>query len=121
MNSIWCAMPCIKRLYNYGLIYLNPKRIGKFSMAGQTVDVLKKQRDFTRLTFAGFISTADLPPSAPRLKLINIIGFSHEETELGPWIDYGRNAFMLGSLINGEVWLVLDHGLPIAWCDIKRS
>lgn len=114
-------MPCIRRLYNYGLVYLNPKRIGTFSMAGETVDVATKQRDFKRLNFAGFINSDDVPPGAIRLKLINIIGFSHEQTELGPWIDYGRDACMLGSLIKGEVWLVLDHGLPVAWCDIKRS
>jgi hypothetical protein len=112
-------MPCIRRHYNYGIIYLKPELIGKFKMCGQTVDVVTHTDDFKRIRFAGFLDIADIPPQAKRVKLVNISGYSHESTELGPWVDYGRNVTMLGAYFDGVVWLVLDAGLPIAWCELK--
>lgn len=114
-------MPCIRRHYNYGVLYLNPRLLGKFAMAGQTVDVVIKQGEFKRIKFAGFTDINQLSVTAKRVKIINISGYSHEDTELGPWIDYGRDVTMLGVYINGVVWLVLDHGLPIAWCELKPT
>lgn len=114
-------MPCIRRRYNYGNIYLNPEPIGaKFTLAGQTVDVATKTDDFKRLRFAGFVDIAAVPADARQIKLINIVAFNSQASELGEWIEYGLHATMLGVYINGGVWLVLEQGAPIAWCTTTK-
>lgn len=114
-------MPCIRRHFNYGILFLNPDLIGKFKMAGNSVDVVTHTDEFKRIDFGGFIDAANIPDHARRVKLINISGYSHESHELGPWIDYGRNATMLGVYFDDKAWLVLDHGLPVAWCELKPT
>ena len=114
-------MPCIRRHYNYGIIYLNPQPLGKFKMAGNTVDVATLTDEFKRIQLGGFIDTAEIPSHAKRVKIINISGYSHDNHELGQWIDYGREATMLGVYFDGKAWLVLDEGLPVAWCELKPT
>ena len=113
-------MPCIRRHYNYGVLYLNPKLVGKFKLAGNSVDVVTRADEFKRIQLAGFVDCLDIMPESRRVKIVNISGFSHDDHELGPWIDYGRKAVMLGCYVNGQVWLVLEHGLPIAWCELPE-
>lgn len=115
------AMPCIRRNYNYGAVYLNPKQLGKFAMCGQTVDVATRADEFKRIQFAGFLPASEVPEHAKRVKIINVSAYSHESTEWGPWIDYGCDVTMLGAYFDGRVWLVLDHQLPVVWCEIKST
>jgi hypothetical protein len=114
-------MPCIRRHYNYGLIYLNPAPIRSKALAGQTVDVVTLTDDFKRIKLGGFLDVASVPVSARRVKLINISAFSHSSDDMGLWFDYGRNVTMLGAYFDGAVWLVLDGGLPIAWCELTPA
>lgn len=109
-------MPCIRRHYNYGIIYLKPEPLGKFKMAGQTVDVVTLTDDFKRVRLAGFIELANIPPQAKRVKLINISGYSHENTELGPWVDYGRNTVMLRIF---RLRSVVSAGSQLASCMVR--
>ncbi|MAD75147.1 MAG: hypothetical protein CML20_10215 [Rheinheimera sp.] len=90
-------------------------------MAGQTLDVVTRGNDFKRIAFHGFIDIGKVPACTPRVKLINISGFNASASEMGDWVDYGMNAVMLGAYFNAGVWLVLDHGLPVAWCDAVRT
>ena len=112
-------MACIKRHYNFAIVFLNPAPVGKFMMCGQTVDVLTKTADFKRVKFAGFIDVKSVPETAKRVKLINISAYSYESSVLGPWIEYGRNVIMLGAYFDNAAWLLLDNGLPVAWCSIN--
>lgn len=68
--------------------------------------------------FGGFIDALAVPESANRIQLVNIVAFNPEASELGDWTEYGLNAVMLGIYVNGMAWLVLDHGLPVAWCKL---
>jgi hypothetical protein len=114
-------MPCIRRLYNYGIVYLKPEPIGKFRLVGQTVDVVTRTDEFRRIDFAGFVHIDDAKPAGRLVKIINVSGYSHNECEFGPWLDYGREAVLLGYYIDGQVWLALQDGLPISWCELPRN
>lgn len=112
-------MPCIRRRYNYGNIYLRPELIGsKFTLAGQTVDAITRTDSFKRLRFGGFIDAVAVPANARRIQLVNIVAFNPEASEQGHWQEYGLNAVMLGVYFNGMAWLVLEQGLPLAWCRV---
>ena len=112
-------MPCIRRRYNYGNIYLRPEPISpKFTLAGQTVDAVTRTDEFKRVKFAGFIQSTAVPAAAKRIQLVNIVAFNTEASELGNWLEYGSSAVMLGVYLNGAAWLVLEKGLPVAWCKL---
>lgn len=111
-------MPCIRRHYNYGLIYLNPAPIRSKALAGQTVDVRTLTDDFKRVSFAGFLDRSALPERHKLVKIINVSAYSESTSEIGDFIDYGRNVTMLGAYISGEIWLILEAASPIVWCEV---
>lgn len=113
-------MPCIRRRYHFGNVYLAPKPLGgRFSLAGDTVDAVTRPSGFERVSFGGFINADAVPANAQRIQLINIVAFNAEASELGSWIEYGLNAVMLGAYLNGKAWLVLDNERPVSWCAVR--
>ena len=117
--SSYFYMPAIRRRFHYGNVILNPQIVGKPTAAGRTVDVLLKDQ-IERIPLLGFLEQRQLPQSH-RVKIKNITAYSAESDELGPWLDYGTRALMLGhySPREGGVFLVLKGGLPIAWCPVS--
>lgn len=117
-------MPSIRRKFNRGVVTLAPHVVAGHNLAcGQSVDVLLRD-DFRPVHFGGFIDSNLLSDSFRRVKIEGICAYSDGDDPLGGgFVFYCKHTLMLGAyhITLDSVFLVLDHGNPIAWCAVPDS
>jgi len=113
-------MPAIRRRFNRGVVTLAPHVVAGHSLAcGQTVDV-RLRDDFRPTHFGGFVDVSSVGSAVVRVKIEGISAFCPGEDFLGSgFVAYCKQTLMLGAYCShlNSVFLVLDSGWPIAWCD----
>ena len=117
-------MPAIRRRFNRGVITLAPHVVaGKSLSCGQTVDV-RLRDDFRPTHFGGFVDISMVGDSFQRVKIEGICAFCPGEDFLGSgFVSYCKQTLMLGAYFSNlsSVFLVLDSGWPIAWCELPAA
>lgn len=115
-------MPCIRRRYHYGNVWLAPHLIeATTALCGQTVDVALPDDQFKRVLFGGFIELGQIAPDMHKVKLLRIEAFNPIASLVGEWLEYGPNCIMLGAYRAHTAYLVLDGCRPIAWCAMPKK
>lgn len=111
-------MPCIRRRYHYAKIYIDdqaPELLGR-ELVGSMLDVRLRNGDFKRIPFGGFLRNP-LSILSP-LKIDNVEAYADQGFYEGGWIELGGNAIILGAYIRKQAWVVVNDGVPVAWCEL---
>jgi hypothetical protein len=113
-------MTCIRRHYHGAAVYLNPKIVGgKIPICGQTVPVINNN-SWSNVDFLGFSLINDVMLTGGAV-ITRLTGFTTGDQLFGTWQDLDRDAWLLGSIKNIGVELVVfqeqpiiiaNHGLP---------
>lgn len=110
-------MPCIRRRYHYGAIYIDdehPELTGR-ALIGSMLDVTCRNGEIRRESFGGFVDIQYA--RGQRVKLANIEAYKHDGFfGTAEWLEFGTHSLMLGVYCNGQVAIVLDNGQPVVWC-----
>lgn len=117
-------MPAIRRRYHFRNIVLTPTPItSQNAIGGQTVDVLTRSGNFERLKLIDFLDVSRINDitDGRRAKIINVSAFTQHVQLFNDWIELGLNAIILGHYCPQQrgVYIVLEHGFPIAWCAVN--
>lgn len=105
-------MPCIRRTYNYAVVYLSPEVcFGGRPLCGQTVEVLGAGEPVNEW-FAGFADLSSLKDSEA-VMITGLTGYSDTDEVTGPWIELKRHDVYLGATRKNGVVLVVEQGRPI--------
>ncbi|WP_290571565.1 hypothetical protein [Idiomarina sp.] len=112
-------MPCIRRRYHYGCIYIDdkhPELIGR-ALVGNRLDVMRKNDESALIPFGGFILDP-IQVHSP-IKIQHVEAYAHNGYFSGDWLELGSNNVVLGSYVNNTAWIVIRDSIPVAWCDIQ--
>ncbi len=105
-------MPCIRRKYHYGLVYLSPEiKFGKIPLCGQTVEVVEGSEP-TIKKFTGFSDIKHVVQFGGSI-ITGITGFTTGEAIFGPWQELNASMWLLGSKDTDGVKLVIYDDSPI--------